>query len=91
MSMHFDSDLTERLEWDGEYTVQLGVPNTSKTNHHALTTFSIDVWANLDFDLTFVWDRNQSPGFQQDASVPGGFSQPEKNDFRLTAGIGWDF
>lgn len=89
--VEFETDLTERVEWDGVYRLQLGVPDTSETNHHALTTISIDVWADLDFDVTFVWDRNQSPGFQQDASAPGGFSQPERNDYRLTAGIGWEF
>jgi putative salt-induced outer membrane protein YdiY len=89
--LEFETDLTERVEWDGEYRLQLGVPDTSETNHHALTTVSIDVWADLDFDVTFVWDRNQSPGFRQDATAPGGFSQPVKNDYRLSAGIGWDF
>lgn len=85
MSTAFETDPTERIEWDGQYKVQLGVPDTSETNHHALTTVSIDVWGNMDFDLTFVWDRNQSPAVRADGTVP------LQDDYRLTAGLGWDF
>jgi putative salt-induced outer membrane protein YdiY len=85
MGMDFETDPTERLEWDGEFKVQLGVPDTSETNYHALTTISVDVWGDLDLDLTFVWDRNQSPSTRPDGTVP------KQNDYRLSAGIGWDF
>jgi putative salt-induced outer membrane protein YdiY len=84
MSMAFETDPTERIEWDGQYKVQLGVPDTSETNHHALTTVSIDVWGNMDLDLTFVWDRNQSPAVRSHGSVP------LQDDYRLSAGLGWD-
>lgn len=81
----FDSDITERIEWNGEFKVQLGVPETAQTFYHALTTASIDIWGNLDFDTTFVWDRNQAPAQRSDGT------QPVQNDFRLTFGLGWDF
>ncbi len=46
---------------------------------------SFDLLGSLDFDLTFVWDRNETPQQESDGS------RPERNDFRLTAGLGWDF
>jgi len=80
-----EMDLTEKLELGVEYKLQLGVPDTKKTNHHLLTKLSFDLWWNLDIDLTFIIDRNESPVPDADGTVP------ERNDFRLTAGLGWDF
>lgn len=82
----FDTDVTNDIEWSGEYKINLGVPDTSKTNHHALTTISYDLFWDLELDFTFVWDRNESPVPPDDTSPP-----PVKNDFRYTVGLGWDF
>jgi hypothetical protein len=81
----WETDLTPKLEWDGEYQVQMGVPTVKNTNHHVLTTLSFDLWGNLDFDVTFVFDRAENPQQESDGTTP------ERNDFRLTAGLGWDF
>jgi hypothetical protein len=81
----FESDLTQKIEWDGEYKLQLGVPDTTKSNHHLLTTLSFDLIWDLDFDVTVVWDRVETPVREADGTLP------ERNDFTFTAGIGWDF
>jgi hypothetical protein len=60
-------------------------PDTSKTNSHFMTKLSFDLWWNLDIDLTFIIDRNFTPVPNADLTVP------EERDFRLTAGLGWDW
>jgi hypothetical protein len=81
----FDVDITKAVEWDGEYKLQLGVPDLDQTNHHLLTTVSLDLVWKIDFDVTFVWDRNESPDREADGNLP------VKNDYRLTFGLGIDF
>jgi putative salt-induced outer membrane protein YdiY len=79
------ADVTEKTELEVEYQLNLGVPDTKKSNHHFLTKFSFDLWWNFDIDLTFVFDRNETPVPDADGNVP------KRNDYRLTAGLGWDF
>ena len=79
------ADITEKTELEVEYKINLGVPDTSKTNSHFMTKLSFDLWWNLDIDLTFIIDRNFTPVPNADLTVP------EERDFRLTAGLGWDW
>lgn len=81
----WESDITKNLEFDGEYRLQQSFARIQDTTHHFLTTLSQDLLWNLDLDVTFVWDRNESPQQESDGS------RPERNDFRLTVGLGWDF
>ncbi len=83
--LDFDTDITNDIEWSGQYQVQMGVPETAETFHHALTTLSVDVWSSLDLDTTFIWDRNQAATYRP---LP---SSPFPDDYRLTIGFGWDF
>jgi putative salt-induced outer membrane protein YdiY len=78
-------DLTDDLEWDGVYRFQLGIPDPDRSNHHLSTTLSLDLFWDFDLDLTMIWDRNQSPAPDLDGTVP------DKDDVRLTVGLGWDF
>ena len=45
----------------------------------------MDLWWNFELDFTFAWDRQNSPQTNVDGVTP------EKDDYRLTTGIGWDF
>ena len=53
--------------------------------HHLLTTLSTGLIGDLDLDVSFVWDRTQKPQARADGSVP------EKDDFRLMVGVGFEF
>jgi len=44
-----------------------------------------DLVGNLDFNVSWVWDRVQDPRPLEDSSVP------EQDDFRIIFGLGWDF
>ena len=53
--------------------------------HHLLTTLSTELTGRLDLDVSFIWDRIQKPQVRADGSVP------EKDDYRLMLGLGFEF
>ena len=46
---------------------------------------SVEVWGPLDLDVTAIWDRIESPPADS-AGVT-----PQRNDLRMTVGLGLDF
>jgi hypothetical protein len=74
-------DPVKDVDWDTTYQVQLVVTDTDKTNHHLLSVISIEVWGPLDLDVSFTWDRIEGPTRDSSGELP------EKDDFRLTAGL----
>ena len=81
----FDWDITKDIELHFDYNVQMGVPDTSDTNHHAFLSFSIDLAGDLDLDLSFTWDRVGQPAREEDGTLP------ENDDVRYSIGVGWEF
>jgi hypothetical protein len=78
-------DLPRGLEWDNIYKLQLVVTDLNKTNHHAESTLSFDVWGPLELDVTFIFDRVEDPVLDADGEVP------ESNDYRYTVGLSLEF
>jgi len=73
------------VEWDNSYRVQIVATDLDKTNHHAESILSFDIWGPLELDLTFIFDRVEKPEANADAEIP------KSNDYRLTMGLGIDF
>lgn len=78
-------DLTKRLDLSLGYRTTFGLSETVSDTHHALIMFSVDAWKNLDLNVSFTWDRVESPQPREDGSVP------DRDDFRVHLGIGWEF
>lgn len=78
-------DLTKKIDLRLGYNTTVGLSETVSDTHHALIMFSIDAWKDIDLDVSFTWDRVESPQPRQDGSVP------DRDDFRLNLGIGWEF
>jgi len=78
-------DVTEKLDLELHYDLQLGLPDVEDTNQNLTLKLSWDVWKDLDFDFTFVWNFVGQPRADADGVVP------EKNDLRFIFGVGWDF
>jgi hypothetical protein len=84
-STDLDFDLPRGLEWDNSYKLQLVATDLDKTNHHAESTVSFDLWGPLELDVTFTFDRVEGPVSDADGEVP------ESNDYRLTVGLSVEF
>jgi hypothetical protein len=73
------------FDWDNLFRIQLIPTDLGKSNSHLQSVLSFDIWGPLDLDLSFIWDRIQDP--EPDASG----QTPERDDFRMTVGLGLDF
>jgi putative salt-induced outer membrane protein YdiY len=78
-------DLTDRLEIDADYSLTLGVPEVERSVQHFRGVFSIELTRLLDFDVAFTWDWQADPVAGANGEIP------EKNDFRVSIGLGIEF
>ena len=84
-STSVEFDLPRGIEWDNSYKIQIVATDLDKTNHHAESILSFDIWGPLELDMSFIFDRVEGP-------VPNAAGDvPKSNDYRLTMGLGLDF
>jgi putative salt-induced outer membrane protein YdiY len=84
-TLNLDWDITKDIEWQLEYSSQIGVPDIKTSTHHATTYLSIDFWKDI-FELTFsiTWDRVDNPQAFEDGTIP------KKDDIKMVFGFGID-
>jgi len=85
MFTNIDWDITPKLELTLSYDIQVGLPDTNDTNQNLTVTLEWDVWNDFELQFGFVWNFVGDPRPEADGSTP------DKNDFRMSFGIGWDF
>ena len=81
----FDWDVTADVEFRFTYNLQLLADSGTSTNHYVLTELSVDLLGPLDLDLALTWWRTGDPPPDSNGVTP------EKDDVRLTVGLGIDF
>ncbi len=81
----FDWEITRRVDLILEYRGQFTRRIVGETLHHSVSTLDIDLTKRFDLNVSFVWDRIQSP--QQDSSGV----TPYPDDYRLVFGLGVRF
>ncbi len=81
----FSWELTEKLDFEFQYSTTIGLDEDLGTDHHVMTTLSIEVWKDLDFDISLTWDRVGSAQRTSDGS------QPDEDEVGLYVGIGVEF
>ncbi len=84
-STKVDWELTNDIDLIVEYRIDVGLNDLKQTNHHAVTTLSVDLTRILDLDVSLVWDRLGDPRPDDSGDVP------KNDDFRLVVGLGVDF
>lgn len=81
----YEWDITSDVEMSAKYDITVPMPEFDEYNHNLVTTLSIDLTGDLDLDLSITWDRLNAPQANSNGSVP------QKDDFRMTIGLGWTF
>jgi len=81
----FDTELTKWLDYLFQYRLQVVDEENGSLLHNMVTTLSSDLVGELDLDLTFTWDRVQDPQPAANGTVP------ERDDYRFTVGISYEF
>ena len=84
-TIRIETDPLKRLDADFLYSAQLGIPDLGATTMHGELIFSIELTKVLDVDISWLWDRVESPEPREDGTVP------KQDDVRLTVGLGIDF
>jgi putative salt-induced outer membrane protein YdiY len=84
-STNLETDLTDDVELEIDYKVQVGVPVVENAVHNLVALLSVDLFGDLDFTASFTWDRTETPQPNAEGVVP------ERDDFRTAYGLGLDF
>lgn len=81
----FNTELTDDIDFIFNHTFQIVNETSGTYTHHAVTSLEIELTDSIDFNISFIWDRVQSP--QPDAAG----NVPDKDDFNLLFGLGIEF
>jgi putative salt-induced outer membrane protein YdiY len=81
----FEWDISKDVEFDFDYNIPVPLPESQEYTHPLSAILSIDITSDLDLDLSWVWDRVNQPATDVNGLMP------EKDDFRLSVSVGYDF
>jgi putative salt-induced outer membrane protein YdiY len=85
LGTRFDYEITGDIDFYAVYDATFTNEENGTYLHHLDTGLDFDLIGNLDFNISWVWDRVQDPRPLEDETVP------EQDDFRFIFGLGWDF
>ena len=85
LGTRYDQEITKSVDFLFDYRAQIVDEENGSLIHHMLTTVSTEFISDLDFDVTFIWDRVRIPQPEADGTVPS------QDDFQMIFGIGYDF
>ncbi|MCK9996379.1 MAG: DUF481 domain-containing protein [Candidatus Krumholzibacteria bacterium] len=80
-----ETDITKKTELTAEYGVQVGLGHEANTIHHTFVMFEIDVWGDIDFDMSVTWDHVTRPKTNAEGITP------LKDDVATYFGLSIDF
>ncbi|NRB42429.1 MAG: DUF481 domain-containing protein [Pseudomonadales bacterium] len=84
-STNLEVELSSDIDFFYDYRFTLVSEAVGLYTHHMVTGLEIELGQYLDLDLSMVWDRTQKP--KKDALG----DEPEKDDYRVIIGIGFDY
>lgn len=89
LGTRLDYEINGDTDFLFDYSARVLNKSNGAYTHHLVTTLSYEVIADLDLDVSFVWDHIQHPQGADDGA--GGIIYPEKDDYQIIVGVGYDF
>lgn len=83
-STEFDTELTNRIDFDALYNFNVVNEESGTYSHHAKAGLEIELTSRLDLDMSLVWDRIQDPQPDSDGNTP------KQDDLYLFFGISFE-
>ncbi|VGO19040.1 DUF481 domain-containing protein [Pontiella sulfatireligans] len=83
--LYFDQDITSRVDFLVDYSMRWLNDENGRYTHHTVATLSIDLINDFDIDLSYIWDRVESP------QRSSGGDLPDKDDFQYVVSITYEF
>jgi len=80
-----ETDINKRTELTAEYGVQIGLGHDPNHIHHTFLMFEIDLWGDIDFDMSVTWDHVTRPKTNAEGITP------LKDDVATYFGLSIDF
>ena len=80
-----ETDITKKIELTAEYGVQIGLGHEPNHIHHTFVMFEIDIWGDIDFDMSVTWDHVTRPKTNAEGITP------LKDDVATYFGLSIDF
>jgi long-subunit fatty acid transport protein len=81
----FEISLTNRIDLLADYRFNFAKDDAGGYSHRMTSTLEIDLTDSLDFNITAEWSRTEVPKPNADGTIP------EKDDYRFSMGIGYEF
>ena len=81
----YEWDITGDIEFDLTYDISSPTGDIDAYTSNMLAILSVEMQWDLDIDFTLAWDRQNKPKENADGTTP------DKDDFRFTIGLGYDF
>jgi hypothetical protein len=81
----FTFEVSSDIDFDASYNIQMVDEAAGGNIHHFQTGLEIELTNDFDLDLTLYIDRTNNPKRDSEDNIP------EKNDYRLVVGFGYDF
>jgi hypothetical protein len=81
----FETDITKTLEFNFQYDIKAAQKKAGGYSHHAIASFEQEITRNIDFDVSFLWDRTSYPTANANGVVP------KSDDYRLMMGVNYSF
>ena len=85
LGTNFETEVTSWMDYLLSFQMTFLDEESGTYQHHLLTTLSTDLIGDIDFDVSFVWDRTENPPPSADGTTP------KQDDFRLMVGVGFEF
>lgn len=84
-----DVELSGDLDYLYDYSARFLSEENGSYTHHMVSTLSYEIIADLDLDISVIWDRIESPAASEDDL--GNPYTPEKDDYQVVVGVGYSF
>ena len=83
--VRYDTELTKSIDFLADYSFRILNETSGTFTHHAMAKLSTEFVADLDLDISLIWDRIQTPQERADSTTP------EQDDYQLIFSLGYDF
>ena len=81
----YDYEISDNLDFHFSYAGQRVNASSGLYNHHIETGIDIDLISDIEFEITFIWDRVAKPTKDSEGITP------DNDDVRLVFGLGYSF
>lgn len=82
---YYDNELTGWVEFFFDYRFFVVNEASGSYTHHLVTGLEFELIGDLDFDVSWVWDRIKDPQLRSDRT------RPESDDFRTIFALSYSF